>query len=200
MTSQDVDQSSSPQNIKDLAVYREDLKFLTNLAYDEYKILKVDYKVYQANLIKTYLWITSIVGGLQFSFFYKIFIAREVLSDKKLIFSVWHCLPAILALTLTLLAFFVGVDTLRGRSKSVQIAGKHISILNMIKKRAQTSKISTIYPTIISRIDKCSMHEKTELTRKGNMARKMSWLIMFSIILTFFLLSILAIDVYRLNS
>lgn len=163
--------------------YREALLFLSKTAYDEYRYVCLDIPKYQATLLRTYLWLSSIVLTVETGFAFKL-LSNEIK---------WQEIPLVpgecfyifygVALLLSLIAFALGVDTLRGRGISRFALGNFNNLAQEAYEMAFVPGSTTLYPTMISALDEAINCQVATIDQKGKKLRWTSRLILLSVLL-----------------
>lgn len=172
--------------------YREDIKYLASLAYDEYKMMMVDTKRYQANLLKTYLWLSSLILGLQLTTYAKLLFVLNNTYNINFI----DVVAAAISIIPSLVAFIIGVDTLRGRTSP----GRPLGDLGQLLKIAKMDKDSDNNLTHLATIQALNdylLKEKKTIHFKGIRMRAMSYCIIIAVGLSCTFMLVYLVSVFQ---
>lgn len=161
--------------------YREGLLFLAKMAYDEYRQVCLDIPKYQATLLRTYLWLSSLVVTLEAGFYIKAGSGEISWAGKTCTIGDWFYFFAGISLVASLAAFALGVDTLRGRGIPTLPLGDFNVLANKAFEMASDASSSKLYPTIIRALNVEISREAASISRKGKKLRAMSRLILISV-------------------
>ncbi|TIH13415.1 hypothetical protein D0S45_15270 [Marinifilum sp. JC120] len=98
--------------------YSEGLSMLIDKAYSEYEIWALKIKQTQLRYIRTYLWISSVMVGMEFVFYRDLILKKSqniILSNVDVVREFWVAF-AILSLFFSTSAFVLGLHTLKGKT------------------------------------------------------------------------------------
>jgi hypothetical protein len=175
----------------DHAKYREGLSFLAKMAYDEYRHVCLDIPKYQATLLRTYLWLSSLIATLEAGFYFKAVSGEIFWAGRVCVTSCCFYFFAGISLTASLAAFALGVDTLRGRGMSTLPLGDFNVLAEKAYEMASDPSSSKLYPTIIKALNAEISRQTASKSKKGKKLRAMSALALVSVF--FSILAIIAL-------
>lgn len=161
--------------------YREALILITKTAYDEYKHVCMDIPRYQATLLRTYLWLSSLAVSLEAGVFYKAVSGEIKWNGTACSAEIHFLLLAAAALIAGLAAFVLGVDSLRGRGKTSLPLGDFTELATNAYEMASEPGSTKLYPTMITALDGEISRQTATTSRKGIKLRAMSRLILLSV-------------------
>ena len=161
--------------------YREGLTFIAKMAYDEYRQVCLDIPKYQASLLRTYLWLSSLIATLEAGFYFKAVSGEISWAGMISTTGDWFFFFAGISLTSSLAAFALGVDTLRGRGMSTLPLGDFNILATKAYEMAYDPSSSKLYPTLIKALDAEISRQTTVTSRKGRKLRAMSRLVLISV-------------------
>ncbi|MGE4293929.1 MAG: hypothetical protein AB7E32_17190 [Desulfovibrio sp.] len=161
--------------------YQAALAVLTKTAYDEYKHVSMDLPSYQAGLLRTYLWLSSLVATLEVGFFYKAVSGGIQWGGAVCVPAGWFFVFAAAALMGAFSAFVLGVDSLRGRGKACFPLGDFTSLATMAHEMASEPGSTKLYPSMITALDAEINRQTAVVNRKGIKLRSMSLLTLLSV-------------------
>ena len=156
--------------------FNNDLNLLLDVARAEYKILLVDDRAHQAGLLKTYLWLSTVliaaivalgdaaIGSGQILFF-----------TGKCSWGFFLCWGA--SLVLALVVFGLGVDSLRGR-KNVLVFGDYKQLFEAAEGAARAGDKHSFRIDLLRFLDKTTAIQTRETSRTGLKLRSMSYLLL----------------------
>lgn len=163
-------------------IYDKDIDLLIDIARTEYKILMVDDRAFQGNMLKTYLWLSTVLIAS--------FIAlAHMLFDKNVAFPFLHqghpwwafYSTGGLALFFSFIVFCMGINGLRGRN-SKNFGDFKKLFLDMAAASSANDPLA--FRTMLLRfLDNTVILQTEETNRTGLRLRKMSYLLLTSIFL-----------------
>lgn len=161
--------------------YREGLTFIAKMAYDEYRQVCLDIPKYQATLLRTYLWLSSLIATLEAGFYFKAVSGEISWAGVVCTTGDWFYFFAGISLTASLAAFALGVDTLRGRGMSTLPLGDFNVLADKAFEMASDPSSSKLYPTIIQALNTEISRLAVSTSKKGKKLRAMSLLALTSV-------------------
>lgn len=163
-------------------IYDKDIDLLVDIARTEYKILMVDDRSFQGSMLKTYLWLSTVVIAS--------FIAIDhTLYNKDIAFPFldqghpWWAfyLAECLAILLSFIVFCMGINGLRGRNS--KIFGKFKSLFIDMSEASMANDPILFRTKLLKFLDDTVILQTEETNRTGLRLRKMSYLLLSSIFL-----------------
>lgn len=156
-----------------------DLNLLLDIARTEYKTLMVDDRSYQDGLLKTYLWLSTVMLAAIIA------IGGSAIGEKKILFlSPGNCDRLFLvlwggSLILSLAVFVLGIDTLRWRNH-VKTFGNFREIFDIAKRAAEEGKKQDFKISLLRFLEETTTSQTAETSRRGLRLRKMSYMLLGS--------------------
>ena len=154
----------------DFDAYHTNISLLLAMARDEYKKHFIDLPAIQDKTIKTYLWISGALLGLQLT-------AIEQLSALPFASEFW----VTLAILISFSSFCSGIDSLRGREDSVFGIKSYAKLLSDIHRWAKNPDSERkLNISLISFLETAINAEKRINAWRAKRLRIMSYLLLFS--------------------
>ncbi|KAF1076288.1 hypothetical protein MKHDV_01309 [Halodesulfovibrio sp. MK-HDV] len=184
--------------------YRDDLKFLVELGNSEYLLYETDMLDHQHNLIKTYLWVASIIFTAQTSFYLSI-----IKDDFKLLttftpmkidsISTPYYLLLILSLYCAVCVFLFAVDTLRGRN-TLEVPYKNFEteMVNAYDDAFENDSFE-LYQKLLTQLETSINQRSTLANCNGLKLRKMSQLLLTSAVTGLFSIAFLLLPIIKIS-
>lgn len=176
--------------------YQDSLKFIADKAFAEYHFLSMDHVKHQSSLLKTYLWLSSLTCAFQTSLYYKVLaseISTKVFSGHP---DFWFHLFGLISIALSLGAFVLGSDTLRGRGESHFPISNFEELSDIAYNMASKPRSQILYPSMIKNLNAEINRQIKSTNLRGKKLRIMSRLIISSIL--FSVLATIALAVQNL--
>jgi hypothetical protein len=164
--------------------YREAMIFLTKTAYDEYKQVCVELPRFQMSLLKTYLWLSSLVLTVEAGVCYKAMTGDIKWGETVCTAGTWFFAFAAAALVVSMTAFVLGVDTLRGRrrfNRNLPL-GDFTDLATEAYDMASKPRSTTLYSSMIAALNREINRQAAITSRLGLKLRRMSQLILISVV------------------
>jgi len=168
----------------DHAVYEKNLVILADHAQKEYKLVTQEVPAYQRSVLKTYLWLSSLLVAAEVATF-KALIGKTInvtwlQKDPSIFF--YHI--SVASIFLGFAVFCFGIDTMRGRKPRVMPYGSFMDLADKAYKEASGEKSrATTLTTVIKSLNDSIITQKDEIHKVGIKLRFMSFGINFSIVL-----------------
>lgn len=168
----------------DHAVYEKNLVILADHAQKEYKLVAQELPAYQRSVLKTYLWLSSLLVAAEVTTF-KSLIGKAMnvtwlQKDPSIFF--YHISAASILLGLAVFCF--GIDTMRGRKNRVMPYISFMTLADTAHKEASgVNESATTLTTVIQSLNDSIINQKNEIHKVGIKLRTMSFGINFSIVL-----------------
>lgn len=163
--------------------HEKELRMLLQYAYSEYKHIEIDRHNIQINLVKNYLWLSTVILGVYFSIGVKF--RTEIIASFYPI-SEWQALSIIIGAMACLSAIFaliIGIDTLRGRFDNTFPLGKNFKSLQeaSCKSALAGEQFSvSLYLSLIDAVSKATRKRARFVDFTGRRLRLLSRLLVFS--------------------
>lgn len=172
-----------PQREFDHANYRRDLETLLKYAYDEYRHIGLERQRSQLTYIRHYLWVAALIIGTATPLFWFIRGALENMtyfSPQPTLLFYGMCFMTI---TLALIVFGLGIDSLRGRDLTHFPFGEFMAHADTAFESAKSGMCRpTMLTTMINSIDSVNKVHAPRLHAVGRKLRLMSYLLIGSLI------------------
>lgn len=165
--------------------YRASLELILKAAQEDYKQVTFDRPNRQSTILKTYMWLSSLLFAAEWSFFSSV---REGKAPKLLLGSVCQndlfFALVVMALGCAAIAFILGVDAARGR-----IAHRYPyedSYTDQIREAYNTSSYGenpneSLRINMIIQLERGIRHHRKEIERVGRRLRTISRLMLLSV-------------------
>lgn len=155
-----------------------DLSLLLDIARTEYKTLMVDDRAYQSGLLKTYLWLSTVMIAAIIA------LGDAAMGKGQVLFITGHCgwFFAICwgsSLFFSLAVFGLGVDTLRGR-KNFLTFGNFKQLFENAEEAARAEDEHSFRIDLLRFLEKTAAIQTAETSRTGLRLRKMSYMLLGS--------------------
>ena len=172
--------------------FDNDLNLLLDIARTEYKTLFVDDRAHQFGLLKTYLWLSTVLIAAIAA------LGDAAIGKEQILFVTGKCSWGFficwgVSLTLSLAVFGLGVDSLRGR-KNFLVFGNFKQLFEIAEDAGRAKDKHSFRIDLLRFLEKSTSTQTAETSRTGLRLRKMSYLLLGSA-----LGGILAIEAFLLG-
>lgn len=159
--------------------FDKDLSLLLDIARTEYKILLVDDRNHQVGMLKTYLWLSTVMAAAMVS------AGNTLVRDGGFLLlpaGRWGPLVSTfggISLILALVVFALGIYTLRGR-KDINVFGDFKHMHGVAQKAQQDNDPFAFRLSTLRFLDATISDQTKETSLTGRRLRKMSWMLLGS--------------------
>lgn len=155
-----------------------DLSLLLDIARTEYKILFVDDRTYQGGLLKTYLWLSTVMIAAIIA------LGDAAMGKGQILFIAGRCGWIFFicwgsSLALSLAVFGLGVDALRGRNGFLTF-GNFKQLFEIAEEAARAEDRHSFRIDLLRFLEKTTAIQTAETSRTGLRLRKMSYMLLGS--------------------
>lgn len=160
----------------DHARYRENMNMLIDKAYCEYQAVSHGIPGQQGRILKTYLWLGSVLGAFELGLYSKIM--TEGLSIPFLTGQLTghFYMFSVIAVLLSLGAFVLAVDALRGRGTQGLPFGDFTALAAMAFDDSKSYILHTLQPSILHAINEEIKIQAIYCDKRGKKLRQLSFL------------------------
>jgi len=164
--------------------YKERLSLVIQSAYVEYKVLAVDIPHRQNGLVKTYLWLSSLILAFDLKVYSDLLQLRyAIYFFNKMPTALFYHIAGI-ALILSLIAFALATDSMRGRGVTKLPLGGDINLFTQWAHSDVNGGGYKTYVSLIASINKAMTNEAKLVSKRGKILRITSLCCLFSIVLS----------------
>lgn len=160
-------------------IYDRDLDVLLDIAKTEYQILSTHDEALQSGLVKTYLWISTVILAALLA------VGHTMMQERAFLFLFsGHCGPMFYALwgaslIFAGIVFVYGIDALRGR-KALSSIGNFKNMYEIGEQAFQKGNEQGFRSAALRFLDRAVTERNHIINRKGRHLRIMSWLLLSS--------------------